>query len=97
MTLVSVKLRFCGLTDSVKKHGASNGGYPRYHRQTFCRTFQLDYRYRACQPRIKEQMVELAISNAAIRDTARALHISINPVILTLKKLNPRQVTTLPL
>ncbi|OHT22629.1 transposase [Providencia stuartii] len=85
MALVSVKCRFCGLTAPVKKHGTGNGGHPRYRCQTCSRTFQLDYIYRACQPGIKEQVVELAINNAGIRDTARALHISINAVIRTLK------------
>lgn len=85
MALISVKCRFCGLTAPVKKHGTGNGGYPRYRSQTCCCTFQLDYKYRACQPGIKEQVVELAINNAGIRDTARALHISINAVIRTLK------------
>lgn len=37
------------------------------------------------------------MNNAGIRDTARALHISINAVVRTLKKLSPRQVTFLPL
>ncbi|EDU60936.1 insertion element protein [Providencia stuartii ATCC 25827] len=79
MATISVTCRFCGLTDPVKKHGTGNGGHPR------CRTFQLDYTYNACQPGIKEQVVELAMNNAGIRDTARALHISINAVVRTLK------------
>ncbi|SIP74700.1 Insertion element iso-IS1N protein insA (fragment) [Xenorhabdus innexi] len=49
------------------------------------RTFQLDYSYRACQAGIKEQVVDLAMNNAGIRDTARALHISINAVVRVLK------------
>lgn len=34
---------------------------------------------------MKEQIVDLAMNNAGIRDTARALHISINAVVRTLK------------
>ncbi|HCJ9454240.1 TPA: IS1 family transposase [Escherichia coli] len=97
MATISVKCRFCGLTAPVKKHGTGNGGHPRYRCQACCRTFQLDYTYNACQPGIKEQVVELAMNNAGIRDTARALHISINAVVRTFKKLSPRNVTTLPL
>ncbi len=93
MALVSVKCRFCGLIDPVKKHCTGNGGNPHYRCQTCCRTFQLDYKYRACQPVIKEQVVELVINNAGIRETASALHISINEDIRT----SPPQVTTLPL
>lgn len=48
-------------------------------------TFQLDYAYRAYQLGIKEQIVDLAMNNAGIRSTARALHISINAVARTLK------------
>ncbi|EMF1615234.1 IS1 family transposase [Escherichia coli] len=71
MATISVKCRFCGLTDPVKKHGTGNGGHPRYRCQACCRTFQVDYTYNACQPGIKEQVVELAMNNAGIRDTAR--------------------------
>ncbi|WP_445582682.1 IS1-like element transposase [Scandinavium lactucae] len=60
-------------------------GHQRYRCQLCRRTFQLDYTYRACQPGMKEQIVDLAMNNAGIRDTARALHISINVVVRTLK------------
>lgn len=36
------------------------------------------------QPCIKELVVELAMNNTGIRDTVRALHISINAVVRTL-------------
>lgn len=36
---------------------------------------------------MKEKIVDLAMNNAGIRDTARALHISINAVVRTLKTL----------
>lgn len=85
MATVAVKCRFCGLTDAVKKHGFGNGGHPCYRCQDCCRTFQLDYTYKACQSGIKEQVVDLAMINAGIRDTARALHISINAVVRTSK------------
>ncbi|MER0515858.1 IS1 family transposase [Providencia stuartii] len=41
MATISVKCRFCGLTDPVKKHGTGNGGHPRYRCQACCRTFQI--------------------------------------------------------
>nr|UNJ79704.1 Mobile element protein [Morganella morganii] len=85
MATVAVKCRFCGLIDAVKKHGSGNDGHPRYRCQDCCRSFQLDYTHKACQPGIKEQVVDLAMNNAGIRDTARALHISINAVVRTLK------------
>ena len=49
-------------------------------------TFMLQYRYKACVPGIKEQIVEMAINGSGIRDTARVLDINKNTVINTLKK-----------
>ncbi|MDC9596692.1 IS1 family transposase [Xenorhabdus anantnagensis] len=73
------------------------GERQRYRCWSCRRTFQLEYAYRACRAGIKEQVVDLAMNNAGIRATARALHISINAVVRTFKKLSPRCVTTLPL
>ncbi len=61
MAQVGVKCTFCECT-----------GCQRYRCQSCCRTFQLEYAYRACQPGMKEQIVDLATNNAGIRDTARA-------------------------
>jgi len=46
----------------------------------------LNYRYRACQAGIKDQVVEMAINGSGIRDTARVLKINKNTVICILKK-----------
>ncbi|WMV72050.1 IS1 family transposase [Xenorhabdus griffiniae] len=97
MATVEVKCRFCQQTESVRKHGTGQGERQRYRCLSCRRTFQLEYAYRACRTGIKEQVVDLAMNNAGIRDTARALHISINAVVRTFKKLSPRCVTTLPL
>lgn len=85
MVKVGVKCPFCEQAESVKKHGMGTTGHQRYRCQSCCRTFQLDYAYHACQPGMKEKIVYLAMNNAGIRDTARALHISINTVVRTLK------------
>ncbi|MEQ1962163.1 IS1 family transposase [Xenorhabdus khoisanae] len=97
MATVEVKCRFCQQTEFVKKHGKGDAGHQRYRCLSCKRTFQLEYAYRACKAGIKEQVVDLAMNNSGIRDTARALHISINAVIRGFKKLKPRCVTTLPL
>ncbi|WP_421692490.1 IS1 family transposase [Xenorhabdus bovienii] len=97
MALVEVKCRFCDQTTPVKKHGKGEGGHQRYYCQPCRRTFQLEYTYRACHSGMKEQIVELAMNNAGIRDTARALHVSINAVVRTLKNARRDGVTTLPL
>jgi len=49
----------------------------------------LNYRYKACEPGIKEQVVDMAINGSGIRDTARVLKINKNTVISTLKKVEP--------
>lgn len=85
MATVEVKCPFCEQTDPVKKHGLGSTGHQRFRCQTCCRSFQLEYEYRACQQGMKEKIVDLAMNNAGIRDTARALHISINAVVRTLK------------
>lgn len=80
----------CG-GDEIMKSGRSANGTQRYRCQTpACetKTFMLEYRYRAYQPGIKEQAVEMAINGSGIRDTARVLQINKNTVISTLKKAN---------
>ncbi|WP_445375706.1 IS1-like element transposase [Photorhabdus tasmaniensis] len=78
---MEAKCRFCHQIKNVKKHGIGEGGHQRY----CCRTFQLEYIYRACHAGIKKQFVNLAMNNAGIRNTSRTLHIGINAVVQTLK------------
>lgn len=75
----------CKQTESVKKHGLGKAKFQRYRCQSCCRTFQLDYAYRFCQSDMKAKIVDLAMNNSGIQDTARALHISINTFVSTLK------------
>lgn len=89
MATIDVKCRFCNQTDDVKKHGTGCRDHQRYRCQSCRKTFQIDYTYRACKPGMKEQIVDLAMNNAGIRDTARALHISINSVVRALKNFRP--------
>lgn len=85
MATVEIKCQFCQQTKSVRKHGSGQGEHPRYRCLSCRRTFQFEYTYRACQAGVKEHVVDLAMNNAGIRDTARALHISINAVVRVLK------------
>lgn len=41
----------------------------------------LSYRYKAIEPGVKPQVVDMAINGSGIRDTARVLKISNNTVI----------------
>ncbi|XWR71201.1 IS1 family transposase ISPmi3 (plasmid) [Providencia manganoxydans] len=87
MTKVDVRCAFCLQTSSVKKHGLGSTGNQHYRCQDCSRSFQLDYEYRACQPGTQDKIIDLTMNNAGIRDTVRALHISINAVVRTLKTL----------
>jgi len=81
----------CPACDSnqIMKSGRSAEGTQRYRCQNpdcNTKTFMLDYRYKACEPGIKEQVVDMAINGSGIRDTARVLKINKNTVISRLKK-----------
>ncbi|MFB9997005.1 IS1-like element transposase [Providencia rustigianii] len=85
MAKINVGSPFCQQAPSVQKHGLGSTGHQLYRCQDCCRSFQLDYKYRACQPGTKDKIIDLTMNNAGICDTARALHISINTVVRTLK------------
>jgi len=81
----------CG-GNHIAKSGLSALGVQRYrcqHPGCPTQTFMLNYRYRAYEPGIKAQVVEMAINSSGIRDTARVLKINKNTVISTLKKKPP--------
>jgi len=50
------------------------------------RIFKTEYVYRAYEPGVKEQAVDMAVNGSGVRDTARILGIGKNTVISTLKK-----------
>jgi len=78
----------CGI-NKIMKSGRSANGTQRYRcRNPDCvtKTFMLAYRYKAYNPGMKEQIVEMAINGSGILDTARVLKINKNTVISTLKK-----------
>ncbi|WP_157104611.1 IS1 family transposase [Xenorhabdus hominickii] len=97
MAKADVYCRYCHKSKHVKGHGKGNGGHPRYRCYTCCKVFQLEYTYQACKPGVKEQIVDIAMNNGGIRDTARILRVATATVMKTFKKLTPRNVTTLPL
>ena len=49
----------------------------------------LSYRYKAYEPGVKTQAVEMAFNGSGIRDTARVLKINKGTVISALKKSAP--------
>lgn len=46
----------------------------------------LEYRYKAYEPGVKKQAIDMAINGSGIRDTARVLKINKNTLISALKK-----------
>ena len=46
----------------------------------------LQYRYKAYEPGVKEQVVDMALNGSGVRDTVRVLKISKGTVLSTLKK-----------
>ena len=85
--LIEVKCPSCNQTD-VQKNGLGRKGNQRYlcdneHCQK--KSFMLEYHYNACDLRVKEKIIRMAINSAGIRDTERVLGVSKTTVIKTLK------------
>lgn len=78
----------CG-SNHIIKAGTSAKGIQRYTCQNKgcpTKSFMQEYCYKAYEPGIKKQVIDMAINGSGIRDTARVLSISKNTVIDTLKK-----------
>ena len=78
----------CGHTDLLKA-GKSLKGVQRYrciNEACQRKTFMLEYAYKAYEPGVKKQLIEMAINGSGIRDTARVLSIGVSTVLRTLKK-----------
>lgn len=86
---IDVHCRYCQQAGPVRKHGFGKTGTPRYYCQDCRRTFQLDYRYNAHKPGVKDDIVNMALNGSGVRDTVRVLKVGINTVIRTLKN-SPR-------
>ena len=88
MVYVPVQCPRCQST-AVLKAGKQANGSQRYQCQNGrCarRIFLLQYQDRGRVPEIRRQVVDLALNDSGIRDTARVLRISPTTVIAVLKK-----------
>lgn len=72
----------------VYRHGYNPNNRDRFRCCDCLRVFQLTYIYEARKPGVKEKIMEMYLSGAGIRKTARVLNVSTNTVIRTLKKEN---------
>jgi transposase-like protein len=89
MAMVDVKCRYCNQTEDVKKYGKSHRGHQKYRCFACQKVFQLEYTNRACQPGMKEQIIELAMNNAGIRDSSRSLGVAVTTILRVLKNSAP--------
>ena len=87
---VAVCCPHCG-SDQVTRSGKSRSGEQRYRCKAWdCKTvtFMLCYRYKAYEPGVKEQVVDMALNGGGVRDTVRVLKISKGTVLSPLKKVD---------
>lgn len=87
MAKIDVICPRCSEADGVRCNGHSLSGAQRYICKLCLKTFQLHFRYRGAQPDIHQTIVDMAMNGSGCRDTARVLGISLNTVLMHLKKL----------
>lgn len=90
MVSVGVRCRACD-SDHLSKHGRSRCGEARYRCRDCRCCFQLNYRNEANKVGVPEKIIERAMNDAGIRDTARVLGISTNTVLAHLKNSIPQR------
>ena len=79
-----VLCKYCNGTEVVRY--GTQSGHPRFLCKDCKRIFKTEYVYRAYEPGVKDQLVDMAMNGSGIRDTARVLGIGKGTVISTLKK-----------
>jgi transposase-like protein len=88
MVLIAVTCPYCQ-SDCIAKRGKTETGKQRYRCQNpDCphQSFLLNPAYKGRLPKIKEQIIDMALNGNGICDTARVLGISTDTVINELKK-----------
>ena len=78
-----VLCKYCQSSEVVRY--GTQSGRSRFRCKTCCRIFKTDYIYRAYEPGVKEQIVDMALNGSGVRDTARVLGVGKNTVIATIK------------
>ena len=96
MVSVPVQCPHCYSTEVIKAGKQANGSQRYQCQNGRCarRIFLLQYQDRGRVPEIRRQVVDLALNDSGIRDTARVLRISPTTVIAVLKK--SRRAATRP-
>jgi transposase-like protein len=70
MVLEAVACKHCGQTQHVKRYGTTRAGTQRYRCFDCGRTFVQTYTHKARDPLVKEQITQMVLNGAGIRDTA---------------------------
>ncbi len=79
-----VLCKYCNSSEVVRY--GTQSGRSRFRCKECGRIFKTDCVYRAYEPGVKDQIVDIAMNGGGIRDTSRILGIGKNTVISTLKK-----------
>jgi len=82
---INIKCRYCQ-SDDLTKNGHSENRTQRYRCNTCKRSLQIEYRYNAWKPSIKEQIELQTLNSSGVRDISRNLKISKSTVTSELKK-----------
>lgn len=95
MVLVAVRCPHCGSEDIVKNGHYSNGKQRYMCKNTECpyKAFVSEYKYNACNPTVKQNILKLTVNGNGTRAIARSLEIAPNTVTATLKKRRIRGAT----
>ncbi|WP_084757814.1 IS1-like element transposase [Spirosoma luteum] len=86
MVLEAVACKHCGQTQQVKRYSTTRAGTQRYRCYDCSRTFVQTYTHKARDPLVNEQITQMVLNGAGIRDTARILGVNRNTVSTQFEK-----------
>ena len=88
MAKIEVKCPYCG-QEKVVKYGKSRSGKQKFkccNDECSRKIFQLEYQYKACEPGMREKIIDMVINGAGTRDIGRVLKVDKDTVTAVLKK-----------
>ena len=92
MVLVPIHCPSCG-SEEISKYGKARSGKQNYkcnNKECTRTTFVESYTYKAWDPHVKRQILEMTVNGTGTRACGRVLGISKDTVTNTLKKRNPK-------